>query len=80
MNKWERLNSELADARHYAADMKERVAELEKENASLRDDVADVLEIAIARGDSLGYCDDDYRQWLEELRPTPAAIAFEVQP
>lgn len=35
MTKWEKLNSELADARHYAADMKERVAELEAQAAAV---------------------------------------------
>jgi len=55
-----------------------QVKELDKErdrmnlNAhTLEQELADVLEIAIARGNSLGFAeaDNDYRRRLEELRP-----------
>jgi len=62
------------------AQLAARVQELERENAELRGDLADVLYVAIARGDSLGYCDDDYRQWLDELRPKTEATADEMTP
>jgi len=68
------------DAEPTRADLRTRVAELERENAELRGDLADVLYVAIARGDSLGYCDDDYRQWLDELRPKTEATADEMTP
>ena len=43
------------------------VAQLEAENARSRDDLKRVLEIAIERGVSLGYEDEDWREWLKTL-------------
>ena len=48
-----------------AADVGLLLAEVER----LRAELADVLEIAIARGDSLGYESMDYCERLERLRP-----------
>lgn len=44
---------------------------MNKNAANLEQELADVLEIAIARGNTLGFAeaDNDYRKRLEELRP-----------
>lgn len=42
----------------------------EKQAAGLREDLMNVLEIALERGTSLGYQDDDWREWLQALKET----------
>jgi uncharacterized protein YciW len=50
---------------------KRRTEELATELHQLRTELADVLETALIRGESLGYVeiDDDYRARLQELNP-----------
>lgn len=54
-----------------AAEQPALLAEVER----LRVELADVLEIAIARGDSLGYESMDYCARLEQLRPDSEILA-----
>jgi predicted nucleic acid-binding Zn-ribbon protein len=42
MNKWEQLNSLLADARHYAADLKEELDAAKKQVDALTTELAEV--------------------------------------
>ncbi len=44
-----------------------RIAELEALVAAVRNELMVVLEVAIARGEKLGYADDDYREAWEGL-------------
>ena len=43
------------------------VAELEAENAELREELAAVLYVAVNRGETLGYEDEDYRERMRAL-------------
>lgn len=77
------------------ADLRARVAELERQlaqadsnmvalaarNAELAAQLADALEVALIRGESLGYVeiDNDYRIRLRELRPDSELLEA-VQP
>jgi hypothetical protein len=41
-------------------------------------DLLSLLEVALARGESLGYdSDDDYRQWIDEIRASMPPAAAE---
>ena len=62
------------DAAWYAA-ARAAVPALLAEVERLRVELADVLEIAIARGDSLGYESMDYCARLEQLRPDSEILA-----
>ena len=59
---------------HFAA-ARAAVPALLAEVERLRVELADVLEIAIARGDSLGYESMDYCARLEQLRPDSEILA-----
>ncbi len=76
MDKWTRLNAELADARHYAEDMKQRAETAEAERDALRSELVDVLTIAVSRGDSLGYKLDG--AWIERLQAKFPSIDFSL--
>ena len=45
----------------------DKIAELEADNAALKLDLLNVLKVAIARGENLGYVDEGWRNWLRIL-------------
>lgn len=77
-------NAQLQQQRHAAREDAYRLGVEEglslsrgisNERDALRAELADVLEIAIARGDSLGYESMDYCARLEQLRPDSEILA-----
>ncbi len=47
-------------------ELSDEIAALEQANANLEERLLSVLEVAVARGERLGYADEDYRETLAQ--------------
>ena len=60
------LNGYSGPVMSWARPLADEVAALEQANANLEERLLSVLEVAVARGERLGYADEDYRETLTQ--------------